>query len=421
MISGVITLPAPGAAPAGRVDQDPAATPLDGDAFSALIEDALVAAPPGVPPSPAATVMGVLHAAVVNEWCLCWPAVPVTVPTVPEGESNVEDIPESADSADGEHDPVGDGALNLEWLQLPQIFRPDGAPAPTDGNRTAEPAQPPSAGASSAGVAPLLIPVSSTQPHRQAPDLPTDLEAAASIDVIEPAEKAMPRFDRLRGESSVPSSDAAWAIERATAMTDGASIADAVQVHASFDEGRSMSSAQQEHGSAPEAAAARTQTSTSNVAFGVNAAVPNPLPGAAAATPPAASLMAERQTPDAESLQDLVQTMRVQVRQGIGDAVVRLKPEHLGEISIRLHVEQQNVSAVIRAEVPAVRQWLEQNEASLRQNLSQHGLQLDKFVVREDESRREPSDSREELQDRRERRRPHSRQHEPEPRFELLV
>jgi flagellar hook-length control protein FliK len=125
--------------------------------------------------------------------------------------------------------------------------------------------------------------------------------------------------------------------------------------------------------------------------------------------------------PDVDTTEQIVQAMRVQFRDGIGSAVLRLKPEHLGEVSISLRVEQQIVSATVHADVPAVRQWLESQEASLRNGLSEQGLRLGEFVVREDESRRRGSDSADQDDPQQRRRFYRQRRADAEPRFEVIV
>lgn len=83
----------------------------------------------------------------------------------------------------------------------------------------------------------------------------------------------------------------------------------------------------------------------------------------------------------------LIQSLRMQFRNGIGDAVLHLRPEHLGEVTVALRVEHGVVSASIQAEDPAVRHWLASQESALRDGLSQHGLDLGRLVVEPDEPR----------------------------------
>ena len=83
-------------------------------------------------------------------------------------------------------------------------------------------------------------------------------------------------------------------------------------------------------------------------------------------------------------LPQIVQSIRLHAVQGTTEARVQLKPEHLGTLNITLKVEQNQVTATIQADVAAVRQWIESHEASLRQSLSEQGLQLARLVVHPD-------------------------------------
>jgi flagellar hook-length control protein FliK len=96
--------------------------------------------------------------------------------------------------------------------------------------------------------------------------------------------------------------------------------------------------------------------------------------------------------PDPQNVGRLIESMRVQMRDGVQEATVRLKPEHMGEVTISIRVERGAVSAVVHAETPAVQQWLESQEDKLRAGLSDQGLHLERFIVHRDRSheRREP-------------------------------
>jgi hypothetical protein len=83
-------------------------------------------------------------------------------------------------------------------------------------------------------------------------------------------------------------------------------------------------------------------------------------------------------------LPQIVQSIRLQAVQGTTEARVQLKPEHLGNLNITLKVEHNQVTATIQADVAAVRQWIESHEASLRQSLSEQGLQLVRLEVHPD-------------------------------------
>lgn len=115
----------------------------------------------------------------------------------------------------------------------------------------------------------------------------------------------------------------------------------------------------------------------------------------------------------------LVQAMRLQATQGGGEVRVQLRPEHLGAVTIDLRVEHGRVSASFNAEVPAVRQWLEAHEGSLRQGLSDQGLHLERFVVSKDgESPQRDSQGHEDARRRQTRR---GRPDEEQVTFEVIV
>jgi flagellar hook-length control protein FliK len=88
----------------------------------------------------------------------------------------------------------------------------------------------------------------------------------------------------------------------------------------------------------------------------------------------------------------IVQSMRMQFRDGIGEAVLKLNPEHLGSVSISLRVENGGLKANVQADLPAVRQWLESQQDTLRHALADHGLRLDRFDVEPDAQRQQADD-----------------------------
>jgi flagellar hook-length control protein FliK len=140
-------------------------------------------------------------------------------------------------------------------------------------------------------------------------------------------------------------------------------------------------------------------------------AVPSAAPVAAAALVPTA------ETPDAENVGRLVQAMRINARPGAWEATVRLKPEHLGDVTIALRVERNSVSAVVNAEAAGVRQWLESQEQAVRSGMAEHGLQLERFIVQRDGQRRDHESAPEQES----RRRQPRRQPQAAERFEIVV
>jgi len=84
---------------------------------------------------------------------------------------------------------------------------------------------------------------------------------------------------------------------------------------------------------------------------------------------------------DAELPDQIVQSLRLQAIQGGGEARVHLRPEYLGELTVRVQVQNGVVTARLEAEVPAVREWIERHEVSLRQALGEHGLTLEALII----------------------------------------
>ena len=138
--------------------------------------------------------------------------------------------------------------------------------------------------------------------------------------------------------------------------------------------------------------------------------------GSRVAAPPPLTAMAAPATVDPAGEADLprqiVQSIRLQSLAGGGEAHVRLRPEYLGELTVAVKVERGTVTASLRAETPAVRQWIEANEGSLRQSLAEVGLHLERLSVSEhappteSESRDRRRQPREERQAQQHHRRP---------------
>jgi flagellar hook-length control protein FliK len=115
----------------------------------------------------------------------------------------------------------------------------------------------------------------------------------------------------------------------------------------------------------------------------------------------------------------LVRSAVLQWRDGVGEARLLLNPEHLGEVTISLRVEQGGVFASIRAESPAALQVIQARQQELQAALEAQGLHLDHFLAsadpdgRRDQGRDRPPQQRREhpvLQD------------DPDtPRFEVIA
>jgi flagellar hook-length control protein FliK len=115
---------------------------------------------------------------------------------------------------------------------------------------------------------------------------------------------------------------------------------------------------------------------------------PTQLPEAAASLDSAVKALAPSSAGPAVSLPNesgnvssIVQAMRLQMRDGVGTAVVHLEPDYLGSVSIALRVENGVVTASFHAENPQVRAWMEANAPMLRESLAGQGLSLDHLLV----------------------------------------
>lgn len=101
--------------------------------------------------------------------------------------------------------------------------------------------------------------------------------------------------------------------------------------------------------------------------------------------PPVADPAAAREGTVAEQL---VRAIRIQVRDGIGEAKLSLRPDHMGEVSVQLKVDKGSVSATLVVARADVRAQIEGQGSALRAGLEAQGLHLEELVVREDGERR---------------------------------
>jgi flagellar hook-length control protein FliK len=77
----------------------------------------------------------------------------------------------------------------------------------------------------------------------------------------------------------------------------------------------------------------------------------------------------------------VVRALYLQWRGGVGEAHVQLNPEHLGQVTLSLRVEQGNVAATVVAETETAQRWIESHRDSLQQSLGEQGLKLDRLMV----------------------------------------
>jgi len=114
----------------------------------------------------------------------------------------------------------------------------------------------------------------------------------------------------------------------------------------------------------------------------------------------------------------MIQTMRVMVKDQVSEATIHLRPEHFGDVSIEVRVDGKSVSAIIHAESSSVREWLQGQEGSLRNGLSEQGLHLDRLMVQRD-GRQDRREAQQQQSERR-RQRPRANAHEHQT-FEITV
>jgi flagellar hook-length control protein FliK len=240
-----------------------------------------------------------------------------------------------------------------------------------------------------------------------------EVVAAAHADATAGAATSAPVTQAVEASAATPqtasTADAVTAIENALS-----SVETVAGVEGSGGTGESGSNAPHEQPQ-PKPQAAGAQTNSSAVA------VSGPSDGVRFTVASAAGSAAYASaTPRGEEvvLPQIVQSIRLHAVQGTTEARVQLKPEHLGTLNITLKVEHNQVTATIQADVAAVRQWIESHEASLRQALSEQGLQLARLVVHPDGQQA----SREEQDGERPRRQPRPRSwRDEEQTFEVLV
>jgi flagellar hook-length control protein FliK len=77
----------------------------------------------------------------------------------------------------------------------------------------------------------------------------------------------------------------------------------------------------------------------------------------------------------------VVRAVALAWRNGVGEARLRLTPEHLGEVLVRLRIEQGAVQAVVQAQTAEAKERIQAHESELRAALSELGLDLDRLAV----------------------------------------
>jgi flagellar hook-length control protein FliK len=88
--------------------------------------------------------------------------------------------------------------------------------------------------------------------------------------------------------------------------------------------------------------------------------------------------------------------VRLRWQDGIGEARLRLGPDHLGDVSVSVRVEHHTVTAALRAATVEQQQWIAAHESELRHALGEQGLELDRLEVSVDPDREQRQTPRQE-------------------------
>jgi flagellar hook-length control protein FliK len=93
---------------------------------------------------------------------------------------------------------------------------------------------------------------------------------------------------------------------------------------------------------------------------------------------------------DREVVPQLVRAMRTQFRAGIGEARIRLHPEHLGEVRVSIRIDGDRVSALLQVERADVQRAIESQSDTLRAGLTAQGFTLEHLSVRQEDAAKPP-------------------------------
>jgi flagellar hook-length control protein FliK len=272
--------------------------------------------------------------------------------------------------------------------------------ATPDRKRTADTGLPNQAQASATARARADVMAS---PDEQMGELVKAAVHAAHESAAAPAAQA-PQLASTAAEQATPSTAQAAANQAAAAFSETASAGEAVaSVEAQTGGDVSDSGA---HDQTQQRPAAPTPSSQAHEVVAAAGAAPDGVRFSMNVAAGSAAYASAAPRGEEAVLPQIVQHIRMHVTQGSSEARMQLKPEHLGALNITLKVEQGQVTATIQADVAAVRQFIESHESSLRQALSEQGLQLAKLVVNPDgqqaeQDGREPGEQRRQQQRRR--------------------
>jgi flagellar hook-length control protein FliK len=267
---------------------------------------------------------------------------------------------------------------------LPRAVPPVGPAADAAGTQSAEGAAPPGvqprpAPQTAAKIVPQTSPAPAGTHDAPAASLPADAAAPASANAV-PAPQSAPARDAA---SAAPASVDATKPAAAAAMP---AIVPVAAPETRFGDAGS-SSKQGSRGSDERRVEASTVKAAATASIQTVFQMPAEVHAPSAVAPASDVVPASR--PDAAEIElprQIVQAIRMQWNDGIGDARIKLQPEYLGELSIAIRVEHGAVTAALETSSASVREWIDNNQPMLRQALAEHGLHLDRLTVTEEQA-----------------------------------
>jgi len=87
------------------------------------------------------------------------------------------------------------------------------------------------------------------------------------------------------------------------------------------------------------------------------------------------------QTVSAKVINQIVKAAKVHITEGRSDITLRLDPPHLGTVQMNVSVVEGTVTATLQTSTEAARQVLQSDLVTLRQNLADAGINVDKIEV----------------------------------------
>jgi flagellar hook-length control protein FliK len=129
---------------------------------------------------------------------------------------------------------------------------------------------------------------------------------------------------------------------------------------------------------------AHDSTSTGKEEVKLNAEPPgSSRPGVHEAGQKLSSVRAETRVPElARTLVDqVVRAFQLEVKGPVSEMRLKLEPETLGELALRVRVEEGKMQARIEVSQPAVKAIIEGNLPQLRQALATQGIQMDRIDI----------------------------------------